>query len=240
MIDFFLKKKEIIVDCFTDNPWVYNTAKPTYSNKIMPSWFKAMPKSYEVKNNFVGTYKEPTIKSCTGLVDYYKNSIVLPVWSDFILNVTPENYGYLFCQNSFSVEENFSKVTNHVFDDYHNVKFISPWHFKSKSDVNFLCVEPFWNTCTNFEKFKNFHIFSGCTNFKYVSAVNVNALINKTHARMEFSLGDPFMHIFPLSDKKIKIFTHLVTPQELQIIINPPAPAFFNRYKKLRKFANNE
>lgn len=240
MIDFFFRKKEVTVDFFTDVAGVYNMAKPTQSAKILPQWFKNMPKSYDAHDEFVGSYKLPTMKSCPGIIDYYKNSVVLPVWSDFILNVTPENYGYLFSNRGFDVDEHSNKQTHNAFDEYHHAKFISPWKIRCKSDIDFLIVEPFWNSCTNTNRFENFHIFSGCVNFKYISHLNINVLIKKTNARVEFSLGEPFVNIFPLTNKKIKIATHLVDSQELDILAPSPAFTFFHRYKTTRRLLGND
>lgn len=240
MIDFFFKKKEVTVDFFTDVATVYNTAKPVNSAKILPQWFKSMPKSYDAHNEFVGNYKLPTMKSCQGIIDYYKNSIVLPIWSDFILDVTPEDYGYLFSSSDFNIEQHSHKQTHNAFNNYHHAKFINPWGVKCKSNIDFLVVEPFWNSSTNTNRFENFHIFSGCVNFKYVFCAHINVLIKKTHARIEFSLGEPFVHIFPLTDKKIKIATHLVTSQELANITPQPAFTFFQRYKTFKRLSGNE
>ena len=75
----FKRNKSIVLDCYTDNVYAYNFAKINYGHHYIPDWFKEMPKR---KFGYM-----PTIKKCPGIVSYYKQSIVIPMWCDVRLKL---------------------------------------------------------------------------------------------------------------------------------------------------------
>ena len=54
------------------------------ANKFLPDWFKKMPRWLEEDNPF----DKGTFKNCPGIVDFYKDAFVIPLWADFYLNVS--------------------------------------------------------------------------------------------------------------------------------------------------------
>ena len=71
---FWKNKKDVILDCYTSNPFAYNLARINYGYHFIPEWWKRTPKRVEVKD---------TIKKCPGIVTYYKTGIVIPMWCEF-------------------------------------------------------------------------------------------------------------------------------------------------------------
>ena len=67
----FWRKKDddIILDCYTYNPYAYNFAKINYGYHYIPEWWKKTPKNKGSGND--------TIKNCPAIVEYYKKSMHL-------------------------------------------------------------------------------------------------------------------------------------------------------------------
>ena len=72
------KNDDVILDCYTYNPYVYNFAKINYGYHFLPEWWKKTPKNRGSGND--------TIKNCPAIVEYYKKSIALRTndWSKSI------------------------------------------------------------------------------------------------------------------------------------------------------------
>jgi hypothetical protein len=86
---FLFPKKKIVLDCFTYSESVLQTAPITNAMKHIPSWWKKLPSAH-FEETFFPT---PTMKGCVGMVDYYANSVALPLWSEIIINVdSNKNY----------------------------------------------------------------------------------------------------------------------------------------------------
>ena len=81
---FFRKKKndDIILDCYTYNPYAYNFAKINYGYHYIPEWWKKTPKIVEKRI--------ATIKNCPAFVEYYTKGIVLPMWCELIIQIKPK------------------------------------------------------------------------------------------------------------------------------------------------------
>jgi hypothetical protein len=85
---FWLKKKEIVLDCFTYSPLAYEYAKPDFSYKFFPEWFLKLPKTKNVVDDKGKTTTFDTMKACLAFKNYYtENTIMLPAPYHVEINV---------------------------------------------------------------------------------------------------------------------------------------------------------
>lgn len=197
----FLKKK-IVVDTFTNNPLLaQSTACIQPAARFYPDWWKATNKTFSSVNGNNMVIDGPTIKSCQGIIDLYKNSFILPLWSDLVMEVYEDNYSWQWAElsspdiNSHPPAQFDNPVNN--LSQWHHAKFVSPWFCVSKSDIKFACVEPVWTTIEN-----NYFIkyLSGVIDFKYQHSMNINMFIPKIPRRLKFDFAQPIYQIIPLTD----------------------------------------
>lgn len=241
MIDFFFKKKELVLDCFTYDGPTYENSKIVPAVKIIPSWFKSTPAKYKYESRYVDYNEAPTVKSCYGILEYFKQSFVIPMWSDITIKITEEDLFWEFFKGLDEVIIHENILTNNVFSDtFFHIKFLPPWHIRCNQDLNVLFVEPFWNSCVNENVFNLLHIQPGMVNFKITSTPNVNVFIKKTNDRFKIEHGSPLVQMFPMTDKTVKLKNHLVTYEEFKKIALEPPYTALQRAKKAREMLKND
>lgn len=88
-------KKPIFLDLYTDRPDVYHYSQWQYAAKNKPKWWKRLPKSLTptIDNPWGAT----NMKHCAGFNDLYANSFLMPMWSDLLVEIAPEDqHGYRY------------------------------------------------------------------------------------------------------------------------------------------------
>lgn len=237
MINFFVKPSTVVVDCFTKRSGIYNLFKIDIAAKFVPEWFKNMPSTFNKPDSFVGELKVSTIKRCYGLTENFKSSFILPLWSDVVISTTEDRLGYVFSDGESVIEfHHNSQINNALKNQYHQIKFISPWLMSTKKNIKFLATSPVWNLF-DYDGLSNKMIAPhGILNFKYQTNTNVNVLFVKQQERYELNAGMPLAQFFPLTEKKVKLKWNLVDESEYIKIWNQSGiNCFFqNRIKKLR------
>lgn len=211
---FFFKKKQIVLDCFTKIPYVYDHAKIDHAIKYVPEWWKKTPKLIEGKES-------GTVKNCIGFIDYYKKGFVMPSW--FELNLTihkhndPENRWYSFTGSNDDVDLERSHAP-YQFEgfagfDGKNIKINSPWGFKTKDEIYFTATQPTWNMRANLEQLT---LLPAVVNFKYQNFLNVNYFVTNREYEQHCSIKPltPLIMLHPMSDRKITVKNHLVSEKE--------------------------
>lgn len=235
VIDFFIKPKQIVIDCFTSDPNVFNFFKIEQSAKYLPTWHKNVPKLVKTNHDFVQYVDRPTIRSCYGITEYYKSSYAIRLWSDLILTSDNNSYGYCYADNKSLITTHSDYQTNNYFqNEYHHLKIVCPWLFKSSNKVKFLLSEPFWSKFDNNVFSNNVMIHSGVLSFLLQREANINLFIKKEQLRIELQANTTIAHLFPLTEDKILFKHHLVGAQELeQIRMDSATKCFFkNNMKK--------
>jgi hypothetical protein len=231
----FKREKEIILNCYTDRPDVYNYFPIIPAIKSVPSWFKQVP------NSFFNTPEDQdhTLKSCVGFIDYYKKGFVLPLWSDLFLGIGATgttNYRWQYSDNISGIETHCSNQWGNYFkeEEYQHIKLLSPWYFTCDENIEFVAVAPSWY----FDKFKDINIMSGVINFKYQIGTHVNMFCTRKKEDTDIILrsGTPLYHFIPLTEKKLKIVHHLVSKETLSRIRTQSShTTFCNSYRKNNK-----
>jgi len=225
---FLFSKKKIVLDCFTSDEQLLQTAPVTSAIKQIPTWWKTLPVSRFVGNDF---FPHPTMKNCVGVVDYYKNSVALPMWSDLAIKVADSNYSWQYADRKSVAEiQDLGAEATGFLPSYGNLKLISPWAFKTKEDVSWVCSQPIYNFSMH-----NVGVIvaPGVLNFLHQHYTNINMMFPKTKNGLHtFEHGQVMMHLTPMSDRRIEIVRHLVSEVELSRLLDKPI-SFLKNYSKL-------
>jgi len=228
---WFSRKATITVDCFTSKDYVYRNNPIEPSGKLMPDWVKNMPTSYK-DNGFVPM---GTIKKCPSIIQFMASGFIIPLWSDLAIKLNGSNNSY-----EWQFADNITGAEPHSFIQWQDfahpnenthLKLLSPWRIKTKEDINFVWMFPFYNNKIQLD----YHITPAIIEFKYQHASNINMFLDTNKDKnFVISAGTPLAQLIPMSDKKIKIKTHLVSEEEYDKYSNPRTH-FLNEYQKIMK-----
>lgn len=225
---FFFRKKEVVVDCFTTDPHVYDHARISPAKNYLPDWWRNLPAPD--KNEFA---PKKNMRHCAGFTDYYKHSFVLPLWSDLDLEIGAkgtEEYRWQYADQRSDIETHSFKQRGDFFSDldFLHLKLISPWFLRTKKNVNFLWSEPTWNTLHS-----GIRIFPATINFYYQNATHVNILVERSSdtriVKLDFNL--PLANLTPITEKTVTLKHHLVSENE-RFVSTKPFFFFTANYKK--------
>jgi len=234
---FWKKKKEIVLNCYTNRAEVYNFFPVVQAKKAIPKWFKDIPapKFKEIEDQ---NLKNHNLKLCPAFIDYFKNGISMPLWSDLFIRIGAKNtldYRWQYSDKRSDIEYHSPEQINNHFDPlfYQHLKITSPWLFSCEEDISFLAVEPGWQ----FDVLNTARILSGVISFKYQSETNINMFITRGEKETDllFPAGMPIYHYFPLTERKVTIKNHLVSDKEFKNLKAKGFPFKFAKDYEARK-----
>lgn len=238
---YFIKNlfsRSIVVDFFTNIPEVFERAKPEAAKKFFPDWWKELPLEYD-ENCTNNISVVSTMKRCNGFIDYYKNGVMFPLWSEFVLNLPRKDIvaaQWQFSHSKFKAINHNQKQRGTFLDDreYLHLKFENPWFAQSKKDIDFYLIQPSWNTINDYP---DIIIPPGSINLKYQNSININLFFKKDEndKRIRIDQGTPIAHLIPVSESKIDFRYHLVGDDEINKIIKIPL-TFTKVYSQDKKF----
>jgi hypothetical protein len=219
MFKHIFKRKEIVLDCFTDDTVVFDYAKIEHGHKAIPEWWKSMPLSVTKKDGSIG----PTIKACRALRRHYERSFVLPLWGDLTLELSgsdkPHLYKWSYASTNFSTGNSHNDVgfEGYTQGDGFNIKFDSPWLFKSKSGIEYVTSQPTWS---NRDLTDNLVLLPGVLDFKYQFSTNINFFCRKGKEGtvLKIPAKTPLMMFHALTEDIVVIKNHLVDKLEFDRI----------------------
>jgi len=240
---FWFKPVEITVDCFTDNPMLYNNYMIDKASKFFPEEIKQMPNYVQLKQNHnpISELMQdmPTIRRCVGVKDLFSHGYILPAWSDIKIEVTEQ--GNLFYTDSVSGVSGNLTLQQHdriqygsgIYKDRVHIKLLCPWYLTEKTGVKFT-----WNMCDwhRTDTADDIRILSGILDFKYQHQLNVNAFVRKG-SMIEYNTGDPLVHMIPITDKKVNLKYHLIDEQEYhRLTRNTMIETSYSNHRKLKAY----
>lgn len=235
---FFSNRSNLHLDCFTKRQEVFDYAKIESATNFLPKWWKDLPKT-RITDNFLPL---PTMKTCVGMVDYYKLGLIYPLWSDISFLVgskTEPNFKWNFADgiSDADIHPTFQRGGYLPPEEYQHVKLYSPWLLTCKEDLNWSMTQPTWN----FDALGQIHIVPGLMNFNYIPQPNINIFLRRGDESYSFLIkhGQPMMHILPMSNKKIVLHHHLVDEKEYaKINYKVPRLSFNNNFRKFLNIKN--
>ena len=249
MFDIFVKKSEVVVDCFTHHQSAFQYTPIDFGSRFYPEWWKKSEKFYVDEQ---GSSKA-TIKNCVGFIEYYKNNLILPSWFEMDLNVheqgnekwwTYEGSNQYVVTNSTHGRKSFEKF---ALDNGNNIKLTSPWGLKTKENINWVWTQPTWNLR---EHLPIFVVLPAVVEFKYQHATNVNLFVvnEDKFKKTTIAPNTPLVSLHPMTEKKIVLKRHLVTYEEFLQTLDGVASLFMRRdyfdfsklYKKKKEFLDKQ
>ena len=230
---FFFKKSKLYVDAFISEDYsgVYDSIPIDYSVKYFPDWWKSL-KAKEFDYDIMNTLKN--MKSCIGLIEFYKKGITIPMWSDFALRLNSDKTKW-----DWKYSDGISKMAYHATEQrlgfkeyYHHFKLESPWLIKSEKNISFMFTPHYYNLQN-----LNMEFPPGITDFYYQHATNINFLLPLAEDKAFIPVGQPLINIVPLSEKKLVLKKHLVTKTEHDKLYQENLSlSFTKKYLKRVKF----
>lgn len=248
--NFFVKKSEIVLDCFTDVAHVYDNAKINHAHKFFPEWFKNTPKIHGQAEGKIDP-NMTSIKNCVGLKDFYIKGIAIPSWFTMRLTVNPigvdpawqweSSHSDMLTDNSHHQDafKGFAKDTGH------NLKVSSPWFFRTKEEIYFTWTQPTWGQRSWLDN--RVSILPAVINFYYQHATEINLFLVQEEYKQEINIDplEPLVILHPMTEKNVIIKTHLVDEKEKMRLMSMDkllfqhgafdSISFYNRKKAMKK-----
>lgn len=219
---FWLKKKTVVLDCFTNNFPAHDRFKIDKASKFLPAWYKELGNG----NPYVDPEKplQITMKKCVGFLDYFKNSFALPSWDYLHFRVD---------HNDVGISAGREVITSHPQEHYGNFldstykhfKITPPWLIHANNKVKFIQTFSPWVFSPKNNPEKILHL-PGVVDFYYQNSTNVNMFIRTGDTGCRPSMitlepGTPLVFFTPLNDSiKITFKHHLLSTDEFNQRIN--------------------
>lgn len=216
-MNFFFRKKQVHLDCFTMDPFVFEYMKISPGVKYYPEWWKSLPTTFNPGDNILPV---PTMKTCRGFTEYYKNIFILPSWGDIRIFVGSDK------EKTFTYQTTFDRgpdkgITTHPPQQYNNwpstpnfqhLKFNSPWRLRTKDDTLFYNGDVPWSRSNP----TDYVTLPGITEYKYQFELNVNIIFDyRSQPRViDIPVQTPVTSLIPLTDKDVVLHHHLVDSRE--------------------------
>lgn len=232
MFNIFVKRPSIVLDCFVSNPAIYEQYPVTLASELSPTWLKSLKPTITNISEHGVKHEQGTIKRCDGLIGLNKVGCFMPLWSDLIIETNEHGaYSYLYSSSeNLPISCHGREQLGTHFDDLIHIKILSPWIFEEKSGVKFYFNQASWHWL--YQSYK-MHVLPAVIDFKNQSGTHVNTFMPRANSRLELSAGQPLVHLIPLSDKRLVVKNHLISPEEhrMKTLRFSYMSKFLGRYK---------
>ena len=218
--NIFRRKAEeepIYLDCYTSSHYAYNHAKIDYAKRYLPEWFKRHKK-------FTGE-EALTIRFCPAVSDYYTKGIVIPLWGEVKMTVHAlggeETYSWASSNPDFDLHtQSHPKYQWEGFgsDNLVNVKFVSPWAFKTREPLYFSWGQPLWSQPNSFNSLVG---MPAAIQFKTQFATNINYIVEQKAEPQTINLAPltPMAMLHPMTERRVEIRNHLVDERKFALLM---------------------
>ena len=249
---FWFKKKEIVLDCFTTDPFAFEYAPISHASKHIPEWWKDLPSHVTFHNGLSNhNNKEvPSMKACRGFTDLFMSSYVLPFWGHLQINLIDGTQLTSEYDINYTLDSGVQPLVSHLNSqftgftskEFKHIKLASPWKLRTNTYVKFLLGDCIWNR----RNLTDYNILPGVLDFKYQPNVNINLMSDyrQSPRLIKFEPASPLAMITPLSEKNIELKLHLIDNKEMEKVmpfnrINYPWQKAESRYSNAKKFIQN-
>lgn len=194
------------IEFFTDNENLLDFP-PVPTRKNLPDWFRQMAPSIDLlpeqsKLPF-GLSKalslsnlNATIRRCPGVISYLSEGYIIPLWSDFLVQVRGKAV-YCLGSNELAHATTHSQQTQYntmpLPEDYlpDSVKFTNPWKVRTPPGWSVLLSQPYYD----FEQ--RFSVATGVVDTDVYHYIHVNTFFRRGDTDHQLKMGMPFVHIMP-------------------------------------------
>lgn len=233
--NWFQKKNEIVFLCDKKYLNAFNYYKPNYSGTFIPEWFKKLPTTIEVENSYGLKYDLPTARSCYGIKNTITNGIILPLWTDIIIEVFPNKTWKSQCSN------NMTEITQHSKNQYIGLfekccvlKIESPWLMQSKKTTSLFLTQPLYHQ----GDVNNFFILPGIITFNKqpcFTNIFIGIPYKNEPQRIMIKSGFPIIQYINTTKEVINVKTKLIDSDEYHSYAS--VISFTNSFQKQLKMA---
>lgn len=238
-------KKPITLHFYTYMQHAYDHAKPKPSGYFMPQWWKTLDRTPRKLASLEGDSKEKVnMRNCYGMTSMYQHGLIIPMWCDFQVDIGEIglDFTYWVSADGQTMVDNHPPSQHNSFwhpDKYAHLKLVSPWFAVCDEVVPFFWLDCGWNRNTQDE----YSIPQAIVEYKYQGTTNVNVLFHRKPQKYSCFIrhGEPLVQIVPLSDRPLKIKTHLVSEPEFARLKAKTLShvTFTNTYKYIRQLKEN-
>lgn len=236
------RKQKVYMDAFTSRPEVHEFAPIDKAINYLPTWWKNLPK-LQVSFHNMDMANQKNMKHCIGFLDYFKNSFVVPMWSDLNLMFGKEGsteYRWQYADGLSSLTVHSANQRGVYLDQfkYQHFKIETPWVIKTNKAISFSLSGAVWNM----EEPEKIILFPGIIEFYNQAGLNVNIACRRGAESQEvlLPLRQPLAHLTPMTEKEVVLKTHLVSDAEINRIQKSTffPLSFINAYSKLKRIKN--
>ena len=200
----FLKKPyELTFSCLPSFRHVYELFRPTYAGKFLPPWYKNLSSTKTIQNEFQLNVPWPTIKTCYGISQTLVNGIIVPLWSDFILEINSDGkYRYQFADTTSEI---MAQPESKIFTNKHVFKIPCPWYASSNVDLNMHSMHPLYHL----KQDAAYTTLNGFLTLTKKIPIPLNTFlvfpVKQEVQRYEFVAGTPLLHLISTEGKPFKL-----------------------------------
>lgn len=237
---FIFKKRKLVLDLFTPRQMIFDAAKPKLAPHFYPDWWKEMKTELVVDD---GLFPSATMRRCMGFVDHYKHGFIIPMWSDFRIELGPvgDPFFRAACSDvTTAINAHPAALRGGYMPDthYQHIKLHTPWAAKCKEDVYFKWEQPTWG-------YKNPNlsiVLPGTIEYKYQYSMNANLMFARQDKKtlIEIPFQQPLVHVTPLTERELELRYHLVGQEEYNTLMQGEKLSNINRYRAYRRVRESE
>lgn len=214
-----------LVEFFTEHEALLDYP-PVPARTAYPDWFKRMAPSIDLppsakrfpfglSSKLRLSNVNATIRRCPGLVSYLAEGYLVPLWSDFIVQVRG---GKLYVEGSNELGSVSLHSKQHQYehmplpDDYlpDSVKFTNPWKVKTPKGWSVMVSAPFYHMEDRYL------VATGVVDSDSYHHIHVNTFFKRRDADHTLRLGTPFVHVIPFQRQATDLEVRAMTEQDRQ------------------------
>lgn len=193
------KTNTVDIEFWSTLPGLEEVEPVKRATEFMPEWFKNMPQYTGVAEPKIED--KGTAKRCPGIIDFFKDAVVLPMWCDLEMEVNSKNDFKFIPSNKncvFQVHPH-EQFLDHVQTSYKLIlKPLSPWRFKTPKGYSIIQLPMFYNFSDVFET------LPGTIWTDIHHEVNPQMAIKKT-GRFTIARGTPLAMYIPIKRENINL-----------------------------------
>lgn len=238
---FFFRKPKLILDAFTSEIYqhAFEYAPVDYAIKFYPDWWKKLPKVTKpvFTDNTSNVTRNTNMKYCDGLTNEYRNSVIIPMWSDFLFKYNEDgSWVYNFADSTSFGEHHKLDQRIGFKENYFHFKIVSPWAFRSDKDVYFQCGMPYYNYDTELD----YENIPGTVEFHHQHTTNMNLFIKNKPSEFLIEFNTPIFHVKPLSERTLVLNKHIVSTKEFISKFSPTPFTYKKRFLTMKRIKEDK
>ena len=224
----FGKKKEPKIEFFTDYEELLNYP-PQPAAKFYPEWFKKMSPGFEkpaspdfpfgLSGNLPLSNLNSTIKRCPGVISYLTTGYILPLWTDYVVQVR-NNSIFAFPSNESSSASLHGRHMHYnrmpELPDYYPdaVKFTNPWKVVTPKGWSVMVLPLYYH----FDP--RFLLVPGVVDSDVYHHIHGVSFFKKGIVDHTMKMGMPFMQVIPFQRDTLGLEVRHSTEEDQKRIKN--------------------